>query len=106
MVQGRTAQVELLAVVWCLPYFSSHLPNAPREAGAVAPSLHALVCTPGLWGAGLLFVLFLLGGFRLFGVLLPLPFGLVLLAFLVAHGITPFWCSSWHVAVSASSGPL
>ena len=60
----------------------------------------------GLWGTGLLSVLFLLGGFRLFGVLLSLPFGLVLLAFLVAHGITPFWCSSWHVAVSASSGPL
>ena len=46
--------------------------------------------TSGLWDAGLLSVLFLLGGFRLFGVLLSLPFGLVLLAFLVAHGITPF----------------
>jgi len=40
----------------------------------------------GLGDPGLPPVLFLLCGFRLFGILLPIPFGLVLLAFLVAHG--------------------
>jgi hypothetical protein len=34
----------------------------------------------------------------LFGLLLPLSFGLVLLAFLVAHGVTPFWRSPLHFA--------
>jgi len=53
-------------------------------------SVSASRLTPGLWGAGLLSVLFLLGGVRLFGVLLLQLFGLILLAFLVAHGITPF----------------
>ena len=54
----------------------------------------------------LLTVLFLLCGFRLFGFLLPISFGLVLLAFLVAHGVTPFWCSPLHFAVRAISGHL
>ena len=40
---------------------------------------------------GLLLVSFLPCGFGFFGILLPLPFSLVLLAFLVAHGFTPFW---------------
>ena len=60
----------------------------------------------GYRGRGLLFFLFLLCGFRLFGFLLPILFGLVLLAFLVAHGVTPFWCSPSRLAASAVSGHL
>ena len=55
----------------------------------------------GLGGPGLLrvqFFLFLLCGFRLFSFPLPNPFGLVLLAFLVAHRVTPSWYSSLHFA--------
>ena len=63
-----------------------------------------MLSAPRLGGPGLLFVLFLLCGFGLFGFLLPLPFGLVLLAFLVAHGVTPFWRSQSHVPASARSG--
>ena len=58
---------------------------------------------PGLGGPALLTVLFLLCGFRLFGFLLPISFGLVFLTFLVAHRVTPFWCSPLHFAVTASS---
>ena len=55
----------------------------------------------------LLPVLFLLCGFRLFRLfrfLLPMPFGLVFLAFLVAHGVSPFWRSPLHFAASATCG--
>ena len=38
----------------------------------------------------LLLVLLLLYALLLFGILLSLPFGLVLLAFLVSHRVTPF----------------
>jgi len=46
----------------------------------------SVLLAPGLGDSGLSLVLFLLCGFRLFGILLPTLFGLVLLAFLVAHG--------------------
>ena len=55
--------------------------------------------SPKLRNAGLLFVLFLLCCFHLFGVRLPMLFGLVLLAFLVAHGMIPFWCCLRHFGV-------
>ena len=38
----------------------------------------------------MLSILFLLGGFYLFGIFLLLLFGLVLFTSLIAHGITPF----------------
>lgn len=50
------------------------------------PDHASVLLAPGLGGPGLPLVLFLLCGFRLFGILLPILFGLVLLAFLVAHG--------------------
>ena len=53
---------------------------------------------PGLVVQGLLRMLFRLYGFCLFGFLLPSPFGLVLLAFLVAHRVTPFWRNPLHIA--------
>ena len=59
---------------------------------------------PGLGGSGLLSVFFLFCRFGLFGFLLPLPFGLVLLAFLVAHMITPFRRSQSSIPASARSG--
>ena len=58
----------------CAPLASALPPGWPENLG----------------GPGLPFVLFLLCGFRLFGILLPLPFGLNLLAFLVAHVMVPF----------------
>ena len=61
---------------------------------------------PGLGGSGLLSVFFLFCRFGLFGFLLPLPFGLVLLAFLVAHMITPFRRSQSSIPASARSAYL
>ena len=54
----------------------------------------------------MLFVPFPLRGFRLLGRLLLLRLCLVLLALLVAHGMSPLWCSTLRFAVSASAGHL
>ena len=67
----------------------------PAEGGGMSVQLamrprFVVLWVPGSGGLGLLPVLFLLCGFHLFGLLLLLPFGLVFLAFLVAHGVTPF----------------
>jgi len=56
-----------------------------------------------LGGSGLLSVFFLFCRFGLFGFFLSLPFGLVLLAFLVAHMITPFRRSQSSIPASARS---
>ena len=61
----------------------------------------SVLLAPGSGLPGLLLVLFLLGGFGLFRGLLPLSFGLVLLPFLVAHGMPPFWGGSGHFVLSA-----
>ena len=64
---------------------------------------------PGLRGSGLLFVLLPLCGFRLFGDFLLLRFGLVLLAFLLAHGGDSFppSCAAFRSRSEyRSSGPF
>jgi len=63
------------------PNCADHGISGARPAGYRASVLLA----PGLGGPELPLVLFLLCGFSLFGILLPTLFGLVLLAFLVAH---------------------
>ena len=90
-----------------------------REAGLTCPAFFpsrssspsqfhcsraSVLPAPRLGGSGLLSVFFLLCGFSLFGFLLSLPFGLVLLAFLVAHMITPFRRSQLSILASARSG--
>src|ERR1035437_5090732 len=72
-----------------------------------APGFRAFVLlVPGSGVSGWLSVLFLLCGLRLFDFLLLLSFGLVLLAFSVAHGMTPLWRGQMHfaawVAISAT----
>ena len=57
-----------------------------------------------LGGTGVLFVLFLLCDFDLFGFLLSIPFGLVLLAFLVTHWVAPLWIGSLHFTMREASG--
>ena len=52
---------------------------------------------PRLGGSGLLSVFFLFCQFGLFGFSLSLPFGPILLAFLVAHMITPFRRSQFNI---------
>ena len=52
-----------------------------------------------LWRLGMHSGLFVLGGLRLFGFLLLLPFGLVLLALLVAHGVAPLMSVCCRVLV-------
>jgi len=59
------------------------------------------VVGPRLGDASLLFVLFLFRGFRLFGTLLSLRFGLVFLTLLVAHGMVPFLRCLLHFGVDA-----
>ena len=57
-----------------------------------------------LRGPGFLFVLLLLCGFCLFGIVLSVLFSLVFLAFFVAHGVTPFLCRMSLFAASVTSG--
>jgi hypothetical protein len=42
----------------------------------------------------------------LFGFVLLLPFGLILLAFFVAHRVTPFWLGPLQFSTSPGSGHL
>ncbi len=83
-----------------------YLSHFRKSAGVRRGYRASALLAPGLGDPALLTVLFLLCGFRLFGFLLPISFGLVLLAFLVAHGVTPFWCSPLHFAARAISGHL
>ena len=79
----------------------------PTPAIPFGEHVAGTLLAPGSGGLRLLPVLFLLCGFRLFRLfrfLLPMPFGLVFLAFLVAHGVIPFWCSPSHFAASATCG--
>jgi len=59
-----------------------------------------------LGSPGLLLVVFLLFSLRLFGFVLLLPFGLILLAFFVAHRVTPFWLGPLQFSTSPGSGHL
>ena len=95
----RASPEEFGGVLSGNPDTASSLALNAKADGDLSPSIFT-----GLGCPSRLLLLLFLRALRFLGLLLPALLSFVLLAHLVAHGVTPFWRISLHFAASATSG--